>query len=103
MKQATNFDSTNMTKKDMASTLAILIGMEGFEGQLEKLSIPALRKMFDGLNANAMAFNLAKQEARHAREHLKVEEARSASLERDLNKLSKETGVTKYASKKVRK
>ena len=103
MKQATNFDSTNMTKKDMASTLAILMGMEGFEGQLEKISIPALRKMFDGLNQNAMAFNLAKQEARFAREHLKVEESRSASLERDLVTLSKETGNTKYMPKKGRK
>lgn len=102
MKQA-NFEMTNMTKKEMASTLAILVGMEGFEGQLEKLSIPALQKMYDGLNKNAMAFNLAKQEARFAREHLKVEESRSASLERDLNKLSKETGNTKYLPKKGRK
>lgn len=102
MKQA-NFEMTNMTKKEMASTLAILVGMEGFEGQLEKLSIPALQKMYDGLNKNAMAFNLAKQEARFAREHLKVEESRSASLERDLTKLSKESGSTKYLPKKGRK
>lgn len=98
-----NFEMTNMTKKEMASTVAILTGMEGYEGQLEKMSIPALQKMYDGLNRNAMAFNLAKQEARHAREHLKVEEARSASFKRDLEKLSKETGNTKFLTKKDRK
>lgn len=102
MKQA-NFEMTNMTKKEMASTVAILVGMEGFEGQLEKMSIPALQKMYDGLNRNAMAFNLAKQEARHAREHLQVEEGRSKSFQRDLEKLSKEVGNNKYLPKKGRK
>lgn len=76
----------NMTKTEMANTLAILLGMQGMEGQLAKMSIPAMKKMYDSLNRNAMAFNLAKQEARYAKEHQATAERRCASLERDLNK-----------------
>lgn len=77
----------NMTKTEMANVLAILLDMQGFEGQLMKMSIPAMKKMYDSLNKNAMAFNLAKQEARFAKEHQATAERRAASFEREVKQL----------------
>ncbi|WLW40642.1 hypothetical protein BF23_00033 [Escherichia phage Bf23] len=77
----------NMTKNEMANVLAILLDMQGFEGQLMKMSIPAMKKMYDSLNKNAMAFNLAKQEARFAKEHQATAERRAASFEREVKQL----------------
>ncbi|ATW62555.1 hypothetical protein [Salmonella phage SP-3] len=82
-----DFDASNLTKTEMANVLAILLDMQGFEGQLMKMSIPALKKMYDSLNKNAMAFNLAKQEARFAKEHQAVAERRAASFEREVKQL----------------
>lgn len=77
----------NMTKNEMANVLAILLDMQGFEGQLMKMSIPAMKKMYDSLNKNAMAFNLAKQEARFAKEHQATAERRAVSFEREVKQL----------------
>ena len=77
----------NMTKTEIANVLAILLDMQGFEGQLMKMSIPAMKKMYDSLNKNAMAFNLAKQEARFAKEHQATAERRAASFEREVKQL----------------
>ncbi len=55
-----DFDASNLTKTEMANVLAILLDMQGFEGQLMKMSIPAMKKMYDSLNKNAMAFKLSK-------------------------------------------
>ena len=51
------------------------------------MSIPAMKKMYDSLNKNAMAFNLAKQEARFAKEHQATAERRAASFEREVKQL----------------
>ncbi|CCI88452.1 hypothetical protein BN79_024 [Yersinia phage phiR2-01] len=77
----------NMTKTEMANVLAILLGMQGMEGQLMKMSIPAMQAMYNSLNKNAMAFNLAKQQERFAKEHQATAERRAASFEREVKHL----------------
>ena len=79
--------ATQYTKEDMVNVLVILLDMDGFESQLSKLSLPALRALFEGTNKNAAAYNLAKNEARWAREHQQVAERRADSFERDLKRL----------------
>ncbi|EJT0117335.1 hypothetical protein NVX19_003611 [Salmonella enterica] len=81
------FDFANLTKDEMANVIAILLDMQDMEGQLKKMSIPALKKMYDTLNKNAMAFNLAKQQERFAKEHQAVAERRAASFERELKQI----------------
>ncbi|QXN67653.1 portal vertex protein [Klebsiella phage vB_Kpn_3] len=78
--------ANTLTKTEMANVLAILLDMQGFEGQLMKMSIPAMKKMYDSLNKNAMAFNLAKQEARFAKEHQQTAERRAETFERELKR-----------------
>lgn len=78
--------ANTLTKDEMANVLAILLDMEGFEGQFKKLSLDALRALFEGTNKNAAAYNLAKNEARWAREHQMTAERRADSFERDLKR-----------------
>lgn len=73
-----------MTKSQLVNTLVILLNMTGFEGQLNKLSLAALNKMYDGVAANATAYGLANQELRSERTRRGIAEARSTSLEREL-------------------
>lgn len=75
-----------LTKDELCNVLAIMMDMDDFQGQFKKMSIPALEKMYDRLNQNAMAYNVAKKETHHTKEHLAIAERRIASLERDLNK-----------------
>lgn len=47
-----------MTKIDYAKALTILLDMPREEyKELEKLSLPALRHIFEGLKKNALAYN----------------------------------------------
>lgn len=75
-----------MTKTTLVNTLAILMNMHGLEGQLSKLSLPALNKMYDGVLANATAYGLATQELRAERTRRNIAESRSVSLEKELRK-----------------
>lgn len=86
---STNFQSENLGKDDLTKSLVILLGMDGFEGQLKKLSLPALRKMYDGLLNNAVHVSQVRRDAHEARKELKISQDRSSSLERDLNRLKK--------------
>lgn len=78
--------ANTLTKDEMVAVLVILLDMSGFEGQLAKLSLPALRALYEGTNKNAAAYNLAKNEARWAKEHQQVAERRADSFERDLKR-----------------
>ncbi|AFQ22190.1 putative protein 2C [Pectobacterium phage My1] len=78
----------NMTKTEMANTLAILLNMTGYEGQLQKLSIPAMQALYETLNANATAYSRVVRDARNAREELLISERRNKALEREVAKLT---------------
>ncbi|ATS94005.1 putative protein 2C [Pectobacterium phage DU_PP_V] len=77
----------NMTKTEMANTLAILLNMTGLEGQLMKLSIPAMKKMFETLNTNATEYSKVVRDAKFAREETLIVERRNKALEHEIEKL----------------
>lgn len=85
--QTNHMSELGLTKDEMVNTIMLLthLGTE-HRSQLAKLNITTLNALFETVSDMGMQWNKAKQEARFAAEHLKTEERRSASLERDLNR-----------------
>lgn len=86
-KLGTNFAAEDLGKEDLTKALAILLDMVGFEGQLMKLSLPALRKMFNGISHNAIQTAQIRRETVEARKELKISQDRLSSFERESRKV----------------
>jgi hypothetical protein len=85
-------ESGVMTKNEMANTLVILLDMEAeMSSQFMKMSIPALRKVLEGINKNWQAYGIAKRDAQEARKEAKIANDRSRSFENDLRYLKAKT------------
>lgn len=89
--QTNHMTELGLTKDEMVNTIICLLGLENeHKKQYAKMSIAALNATYEALSDMGMQWNKAKQEARFANEHLKTEERRSASFERDLRRVEKQ-------------
>lgn len=85
--QTNHMTELGMTKDEMVNTILCLTGLEDTARKdIAKMTIVTLNALYESLSNSAMHCNKAQQEARYARELLKVEEARNRSLARDLRK-----------------